>query len=131
MRWMFLLLTCGLAAPASSGALYKCVSRSGEASYQSQPCAAGLRTAWVRELVALAAPAAIAQPPPLAARPSARPDAPAARGARAAGTRPRAADTRCAAARRSAALQRDRFWNRLTFRQRSELDARVARACAR
>lgn len=131
MRWMFLLVAIELAAPASAGALYKCIAPGGEASYQSQPCASGQRTAWVRELAPSAAPAGAAQPPPPAVRPRARPDAAAARGAKAAGTRPRAADTRCAAARRSAALQRDRFWNRLTFRQRSELDARVARACAR
>lgn len=131
MPWVLLLAVVQLAVSATAPALYKCVSRSGEASYQSQACADSQRTAWVRELAPLSAP--VAAP---ATTHGAEVRADAAMGAarqplRATGGKPRLAKTRCAAARQSAAHQRDRLWNRLNFRQRSELDAKVARACAR
>lgn len=131
MPWVLLLAIVHLAASAAAPALYKCVSRSGETSYQSQACADGQHTAWVREIAPLAVPVAApaADPEPkLRAKPAMQA---ASRSSRASGAKPRAADTRCAAARQSAARQRDRLWNRLSFKQRSDLDAKVARACAR
>lgn len=131
MPWVLLLAFAHLAVSAAAPALYKCVSRGGETSYQSQACADGQRTAWVRELAPLAppvaAPAATPEPEVRAAAAAGMPR----RRAQANPAKPRAASARCAAARQSAALQRDRLWNRLTFKQRSELDAKVAIACAR
>jgi hypothetical protein len=121
MHAMLLLLSL-LPAPAPS--LHKCLGADGVASYQSLPCAPGQRTAWTRAAPALAVPA------PTPAAPPAR----AAVATRRGGAARRAADssaTRCASARRAADLTRDRLWNRLSFRQRSDLDARVAQACAR
>jgi hypothetical protein len=132
MRWILLLAAAHLAAPASANALYKCLARNGEASYQSQACADGQRTVWVRELAPLA-PAAAVPVTISAPEPSVRritPPAAARRATKSSG-HAGAAATRCAAARQSAARQRDRLWNRLSFKQRSELDARVALACAR
>lgn len=43
---------------AQAQSLHKCVARDGRASYQSQPCAAGMRTAWVREAPPEAPPSA-------------------------------------------------------------------------
>lgn len=125
MRTILLLLLL-LPAALPSASLYKCLGTDGLASYQSLPCAPGQRTAWTRgtppraepapALPAVAVPSARQQPAPrhpAAARKPADPSA-----------------SRCASARRAADLTRDRLWNRLSFRQRSELDAKVALACA-
>jgi hypothetical protein len=132
-----LLLLFLLPEPVPS--LHKCLGADGVASYQSLPCGPGQRTAWTRAAPAPASPAldeAAAAVAPASARGDAR-STPAPRPAavprRTAAARP-AADpsaARCASARRAADLTRDRLWNRLSFRQRSDLDARVARACAR
>lgn len=128
-----ILLVLLLAAAPTAAPLYKCIGADGVPSFQSLPCEPGQRTAWTR-----ASPAPASAPSPSA--PAARTGAPgrAAREVRPATPRQaivrRPADpvaTRCAAARRAADLTRDRLWNRLTFRQRSELDDKVARACAR
>lgn len=121
-----------LLSAASPGAdLYKCVAPSGAVSYQSLPCAEGSRQAWVQ---------------PVKAEPSARPRAPKARSElrarrspapRVRKARPRPPSEahkrrqRCEKARREADELRDRLWNKLDFQQRSDLDAKVARACAR
>jgi hypothetical protein len=126
-RVLFLIALClPSALPAAS--LYKCVAPGGAPAFQSQPCPAGHATAWVREL-----PASPPLPPspPSAAAP-ARAAAPVRSNQRAArAPRRDPVAVRCEAARRRAAEQRDRLWNRLSFRQRSQLDADVARACAR
>lgn len=127
--WILLLLLPGWPGAAVADDLHKCLAADGAVSYQSAPCAAGARTLWTRTVATEAAPA----------RPTARvPDrgrdaAPARRPVKAAARaspRPDARAARCASARRSADATRDRLWNRLSFRQRSELDAKVARACA-
>lgn len=127
MRTILLLLLL-LPATVPAASLHKCLGADGVASYQSLPCAAGQRTAWTRDAPPLPAPPP-AQAPPVAAAPPARSrSAP-----RAVVVARKAADhsaSRCAAARRAADLTRDRLWNRLSFRQRSDLDARVAQACA-
>lgn len=114
--------------PALADELHKCVDAAGAVSYQSAPCAPDARTLWTRTVATEAAPA----------RPTARPSSgndeatirrPVATPARAAPRRDSRA-TRCESARRSADATRDRLWNRLSFRQRSDLDAKVARACA-
>ena len=110
---------------ACADELHKCVDAAGAVSYQSAPCAADARTLWVRTVASETSPARPASTPPAA------PSGPAApRMRRAASPHRDTAASRCAAARRSADTTRDRLWNRLTFRQRSELDAKVARACA-
>lgn len=131
-RWiLFGLLLCGLVSggavrEARAAALHKCVGADGVASYQSVPCSEGQRTDWVR--------AVTAAPPAQAPAPAARAITAKARAVRVATRAPPArrdaARERCAAARREAEHVRDRLWNRLSFRQRSELDAKVARACA-
>ncbi|MBW8367037.1 MAG: hypothetical protein K0M70_04170 [Arenimonas sp.] len=119
----FLLLPGPL--PAS---LNKCIGADGVASYQSLPCAAHQRTAWSRRSPPQAVPPPV-QPVAAAVVPSrTRAPGPAARAVRPA-VKP--APTRCAAARQAADLTRDRLWNRLSFRQRSDLDAKVALACAK
>lgn len=123
---MLLLFLLPGAAPAAS--LHKCVSTDGVASYQSLPCAPGHRTVWTRHAGPDAGPALQPVRPSVAAVPArTRPPLPTHRVAR------NAADpsaSRCAAARRAADLTRDRLWNRLSFRQRSDLDAKVVLACA-
>lgn len=128
MRVMLLLLSCCLPALSAAAELHKCVDAEGVPSYQSQACPPGARTLWVRD----------ALPEPEPARPAARVAADAAPSPppRKATTRvPRSAHDpaagRCAAARRAADRKRDREWNRLDFRQRSELDASVTQACRR
>ncbi|TNJ33917.1 hypothetical protein [Arenimonas terrae] len=122
---VFLVFWMGSSA-VGADELHKCVDAAGAVSYQSAPCAAGSRTLWVRAVVPEATPAR----PAASAAPTVSPG-PARPGARRT-TAPRRdpAASRCAAARRSADATRERLWNRLTFRQRSELDAKVARACA-
>lgn len=126
MHAIFLLL---FLLPAPSPSLYKCLGADGVASYQSLPCSPGQRMAWTR-----------AAPPPVEpARTSAAPRVAVALPRQAAPPRRssparKAADpsaARCASARRAAAITRDRLWNRLSFRQRSDLDAKVSQACAR
>jgi hypothetical protein len=116
------LASCG----ARADELHKCAAADGAVSYQSAPCAATARTLWVRRVTPETTPA----------RPTAKvaggDDSP---GARRVTARVRSAPRRdaraerCAAARRSADVTRDKLWNRLTFKQRSDLDAQVARAC--
>ena len=121
-----LLLLSLLPTPAPS--LHKCLGADGVASYQSLPCAPGQRTAWTRAAPPLAAPApALAEP-----RRAAPPPRQAVAMARSRPAR-QAADpsaSRCASVRRAADLTRDRLWNKLSFRERSDLDAKVAQACA-
>ncbi|HEX5694052.1 MAG TPA: hypothetical protein VFY00_05485 [Arenimonas sp.] len=118
--------------------LRKCVGATGAVSYQSLPCGQGSREAWVQPIKAGSAP----EPPArMAARSSARSaDRRAARPASRRSVRktaPRRASAgqarreRCKKARREADALRDRLWNKLDFQQRSDLDAKVARACAR
>lgn len=127
--WMFLLLLPGWPGAAAADELHKCLAADGAVSYQSAPCAGGARTLWTRTVAAEPAPA----------RPTARVSvddgkaAPVRRPVKAsapAAPRRDAAAARCASARRSADATRDRLWNRLSFRQRSELDAKVAQACS-
>ncbi|GGA66310.1 hypothetical protein GCM10011521_00500 [Arenimonas soli] len=125
-----------LSAAGPTAELRKCVAASGAVSYQTLPCADGSHQAWVQPVKAESAP----RPRTASAPPAAGPDrgqarrrpSPAAGKARAhgAGTA-QARRLRCEKARRQADDLRDRLWNKLDFQQRSELDARVARACAR
>lgn len=123
---VLLIFLLPAAAPAAS--LHKCVGADGVASYQSLPCAPGHRTVWTREAGPFAEPAPLPAPLSQAAAP-ARPRLPP-RTQRVAREAPDPSASRCAAARRAADLRRDRLWNRLSFRQRSDLDAKVAQACA-
>lgn len=130
-----LLMSLSLLPSLSVAAeLHKCVAADGQLSYQSEACPPSARTLWVRDALPEASP------PRPAARVATRPTAapapttPAPARTKAARARPPSRDpqaTRCAKARRAADLRRDREWSRLDFRQRSELDASVARACAR
>ena len=120
-----LLLLLLLPAPARGTSLHKCLGADGVASYQSLPCAPGQRTAWTRVAPPLAAPA----PPRAESLPARQRVATAGRSVAREAADPSA--SRCASARRAADLTRDRLWNRLSFRQRSDLDARVSQACAR
>lgn len=116
-----------LLLPVPGPSLYKCLGADGVASYQSLPCAPGQRTAWTR-----AAPRLDGPPSPASPR-AASPPARQATAVRRTGVARKSANpsaSRCVAARRAAALTRDRLWNRLSFRQRSDLDAKVAQACA-
>lgn len=121
-----------LLSAASPGAdLYKCVAASGAVSYQSLPCAEGSHQAWVQPVKA--EPPARQRAPKARAEPrQRRGPAPTARKAR---PRPpsdaQKRRLRCEKARREADDLRDRLWNKLDFQQRSDLDAKVARACAR
>lgn len=123
-----------VSAPPSAAELRKCVGATGAVSYQTLPCADGSRQAWVQPIKPGSAP-----PPPRPETPerprgksAAKPSLKAGRGA--APRRPSAADIRrqrCEKARREADELRDRLWNKLDFQQRSDLDAKVARACSR
>ncbi len=130
MRLCLLLVLLLAAAPVPAATVHKCIGADRVPSFQSVPCGPGQRKAWTRETEAGQAPA----PTPAAtATPPTRPEPRAAPVVRRAAVR-RATNpvaTRCASARRAADLTRDRLWNRLSFRQRSELDAKVAQACAR
>lgn len=126
MHAIFLLF---LLLPVPGPSLHKCLGADGVASYQSLPCAPGQRTAWTRAAPSLAEPAPPAASP-RAAPPPARPGV-AMRRTDVVRKSPDPSAARCAAARRAAAITRDRLWNRLSFRQRSDLDSQVARACAR
>ena len=122
-------MLCLLSSAVAADELHKCVDVAGAVSYQSAPCAADARTLWVRTVAPETTPAR----PAAVAKAGAAESAPGARAGRPQRLAPLPSDpdrTRCAAARRSADATRDRLWNRLTFRQRSELDAKVARACA-
>lgn len=124
-----LLIVSALAVAGTAGPgpqLRKCVAPGGAVSYQDQPCAPGASEAWAQPVKPLPPSAPVAAPGP-APRPAVvRSAAPARVQARA---DPRRA--RCEQARREADELRDRLWNKLSFAERSELDARVARACAR
>jgi hypothetical protein len=113
--------------PPPANVLRKCVAADGAVSYQALPCAAGSEQRWVQPVKPDPAPA------PRAAAPPERAAAPRVRAGAAEPPRPRRDPRRerCEAARRKADEQRDRLWNRLSFDQRSALDAQVARACAR
>lgn len=126
-RILFIVSVLAVAGTAGPGPqLRKCVAPGGVVSYQDQPCAPGASEAWSQPVKSLPPPAPVAAPgpaprppagrAPVAARPTVRTD-------------PRRA--RCEQARREASEQRDRLWNKLSFAERSELDARVARACSR
>ncbi len=124
-----ILLTFFLLPGSLPASLNKCIGADGVASYQSLPCAAGQRTAWSRR----SEPPVAAPPARPAAAAAAGPPRPRAAGAVTRVVRPagKPTPTRCAAARRAADLTRARLWNRLSFRQRSDLDANVALACAK
>jgi hypothetical protein len=132
---VFCLLATALANAAGEPQVRRCETAGGAVRYQATACAAGEREVWRR---------AIGTPPPRAAERSSgaaaraiRPPAPRPAPRRrpyAASVVPRAeaaARTRCERARAAADTIRDERWNRLDFRARSALDARVARACAR
>lgn len=113
--------------PPPANVLRKCVAADGAVSYQALPCAEGSEQRWVQPVKPDPTPV------PRAAAPPERAAAPRVRAGAAEPSRPRRDPRRerCEAARRSADEQRDRLWNRLSFDQRSALDAQVARACAR
>lgn len=113
--------------PPPANVLRKCVAADGAVSYQALPCAEGSQQHWVQPVKPDPVSAPRTAPP---AEPAA---APRARAGAADSPRPRRdpRKERCEAARREADEQRDRLWNRLGFDQRSALDAKVARACAR
>lgn len=121
-----------LSAAGPTAELRKCVAASGAVSYQSLPCAVGSHQAWVQPVKADAAPRPAAAMPAAPGR-----EQPRRKPASAAKARPRgggaaqARRLRCDKARREADELRDRLWNKLDFKQRSGLDAKVARACAR
>ena len=123
-----ILLLLSLLPGASAPTLHKCIGADGVASYQGLPCPDGQRTAWARRPDPPARAAAMAEPD--VSPPASRPRAVIAR-ATAVRRVESPARSRCADARRAADLTRDRLWNRLSFRQRSDLDAKVALACAR
>ncbi|MFY2763470.1 hypothetical protein [Arenimonas sp. MALMAid1274] len=127
MRSVGLLLGC-LVLDAGGAVLHKCVGAYGVASYQTLPCADARQTHWVREIgdVRPPLPAVAVEAPRTAARSGARRPVASPRPAQ---PDPRLA--RCDKARREAEHVRDRLWNRLGFRERSALDAKVARACSR
>ena len=128
-RILLLVAVFAVAGTAAAGPqLRKCVAPGGAVSYQDQPCAPGTDEVWVQPVKSHPPPVPVRAAPAPSSRPAAV-RAPA-RG-RAAATRPDPRKTRCDQARREADELRDRLWNKLSFRQRSELDARVARACAR
>lgn len=118
-----LLLFAGLVPAADAAILHKCVDAGGQASYQSQPCGAAQRTEWVREAPPepARAPVTVSVPTPVRVTPAVR----------VRGTGGPSPPSACERARRAAQARFDREWNRLSFRQRSELDATVARACSR
>ena len=120
-----LLLSC-LPGLAGAAELHKCLSAEGRPSYQSSPCAPGTRTLWVRDATPETIPPNPAKGVPVAEDTVTRPVT-----ARPRTVRRDAGAARCASARRFADARRDRDWSRLDFRQRSELDAAVARACRR
>lgn len=122
--------------------VHKCVAASGAVSYQSDACGEGQRTLWVRGLDALAplTPAsalprdgAAAATGPASRRTAPARPSPPTRTATARRANPAHVNAakRCEAARRAADETRHRQWSRLSFRERSALDARVARACRR
>lgn len=119
------LAVAGTAGPGPQ--LRKCVAPGGAVSYQDQPCAPGVAEAWAQPVKALPPPVVAPVPPSPARTAPVRVAAP----ARTAAARPDPRRARCDQARREADDLRDRLWNKLSFAERSELDARVARACAR
>lgn len=135
MRIQSILLFPALLVSAASptAELRKCVAPSGAISYQSLPCAEDSHQAWVQPVKAEAEPPPRAATPPEPARNQARrKPSPAAGKARPrGGGAAQARRLRCDKARQEADALRDRLWNKLDFQQRSELDAKVARACAR
>lgn len=131
---LLLLLSCCLPGLSAAAKLHKCLDADGQPSYQSEACPPGTRTLWVRAALPEALPPRPAAQ--VATRTTTTPARTTPAPARAKVVRARQPSrdpqaTRCAKARRAAELKRDREWNRLDFRQRSELDASVARACAR
>lgn len=129
---MILLPALLLSAAGPTAELRKCVTASGAVSYQSLPCAEGSRQAWVQPVKAEAEPRPL--PRPAQAAPQSRErrkPAPAVGKSRPRGGAAQARRQRCEKAREQADELRDRLWNKLDFQQRSELDAKVARACAR
>lgn len=125
MKISMLMWLLGLSGSVCATELHKCVDADGSASYQSAPCPPAQRTAWVR----VVAPDAVPAPPAATAGLQEPRHAPRLRPVAVRSRKP--AVSRCESARRAADQTRDRLWNRLSFKQRSELDARVARACAR
>ncbi|HEY9142740.1 MAG TPA: hypothetical protein VIM90_01745 [Arenimonas sp.] len=128
---MFLLPVL-LSAAGPTAELRKCVAASGAVSYQSLPCAEGSRQAWVQPVKAEAEPRPL--PRSAQAAPQSRErrkPAPAVGKSQPRGGAAQARRQRCEKAREQADELRDRLWNKLDFQQRSELDAKVARACAR
>ena len=123
-RLLLLFLLPNLCVAAE---LHKCLDAEGQLSYQSEACPAGARTLWVRDALPEASPPRPAAQ--VATRATSSPPRTKALRVRQPARDPQA--TRCTRARQAADLKRDREWNRLDFRQRSELDASVARACAR
>ena len=135
MRKILVVVVMLSAFPAAASELRKCVAADGAVSYLDRDCPEGSRQAWSRDVKALVAPAPEKTLGPANKPAAARPRTPPVRSVGAAPSRaPTARDrakARCEAARRDADEQRDRLWNRLSFEQRSALDAKVARACAR
>ena len=133
MRFSSLVLFPALlvAAASPTAELRKCIAPGGAVSYQTRPCAEDSRQAWVQPVKAEPAPGAAKVKGPRESRTAARA---APRAPRAAPRRETARDLRrkrCDKARAAADAKRDKLWNKLDFKARSELDAAVARACAR
>ncbi|MGY6517574.1 MAG: hypothetical protein ACXIUZ_02560 [Lysobacteraceae bacterium] len=127
MAGLAALMACGI---AQAQTLYKCVDRSDAVTIQSDPCPAGSRTEWTREVHpnlqrgnAPARPAASPSPQPAHRSPVTTYTPPRA---------PSAAEqrrSRCEAARRTAAAERDRYWRTITFERRRQLDDWVRAQC--
>lgn len=126
---LFPALLVSTASPTAE--LRKCVAASGAVSYQSLPCAEGSHQAWVQPVKAEAEPHPRPLSSPKREQAQSKP-APAAGKARPrGGGAAQARRLRCDKARQEADELRDRLWNKLDFQQRSDLDAKVARACDR
>lgn len=127
-KTQFLYLLATLAGMADAPAIHRCIAGDGTTRYQSAPCPPDTRQDWVRAIVVEDTPLVVAPVAPTRAAP---PRALPLRRTSRRGSGGSDRDRRCAEARRDADATRDRLWNRLGFRERSELDAVVARACSR
>ncbi|TKR29566.1 hypothetical protein FCE95_15665 [Luteimonas gilva] len=120
-----------MAGPADAADVRKCIGKGGN-SYVSGACPPGMREAWVRQVVAEAAPAVDARTGRTRADRAATRSGKKAGGGHARQRRSSAqapADRACEAAKRRRAEVRDRDWYTLTYEQLGALDRRVERAC--
>ncbi|WP_287597255.1 DUF4124 domain-containing protein [Thermomonas sp.] len=128
MRLLLIGLLLLLSLHAQAESLYRCVTRDGAVSYQSQPCAGRQRLDRVVEYQPEARAAPIAPEPAVSRRqPRRYAQGNAARVARAGGTVSTSQRCRASRAQREAALQR--LGLKRTYAQLSALDAAVRTAC--